>query len=485
MPSMFGMLRANLTCRQFLKHPLTWTICFVLLGVGVRSFHYLRNPSMWHDEAALVLNVLDKGFGSYFGPLHFAEAAPPLFLAAERATVLQFGDGTFSLRLIPFLASLGSIGLLVYVARRLLTPGAVPWAVLFFACSDSLLWHACEAKPYAVDAFLALSLAAILIACREWPIPRLCLLLSVLAPIVILVAFPGCFLYGGVLVALLPAVWSSRQIRSWFPYCLLAAVVFATFAFLYLGPIRAQRCGPMDECWVRSFAPWETPRRVPIWLIGSIGSLFNYCIGTAAQVLILPCVLGTICLRQRGEQRLLAYLLVPIGLALAASLVKAYPFGGSRVVVYAAPALCLLSAEGIITILAWSSRPVLNLGICLLLLIPTTAGLRTVVRPWKRANGAAASNYVLERRDQDEPVIGNHWEHIYYFRHLGSSHFHICGEQWPMPERLWIVTTAGTMEDRRGVVNAFFPPGIWQELDRKEFELCSVVKMGRVTESEP
>src|SRR5262249_6781698 len=57
-----------------------WTGCLVAVGLGLRLYHYLRDPSMWHDEAALVLNVLDKGFRSLWGPLFFAEAAPPLFL---------------------------------------------------------------------------------------------------------------------------------------------------------------------------------------------------------------------------------------------------------------------------------------------------------------------------------------------------------------------------------------------------------------------
>src|SRR6478609_6762568 len=74
-------------------------------GVGLRAFHFVRDPSMWHDEAALVLNVLQKRFGELLGPLRFAEAAPPLFLWIERAVSLSLGDTSLALRFVPFIAS--------------------------------------------------------------------------------------------------------------------------------------------------------------------------------------------------------------------------------------------------------------------------------------------------------------------------------------------------------------------------------------------
>src|SRR5262245_31673159 len=93
--------------------PAAWTLCFVLMGLGLRSVHYLREPSVWHDEAALILNVIGKSFGELLGPLFFAEAAPPLFLWVERAVCLVLGDGVGALRLLPFLASCAALVLLV------------------------------------------------------------------------------------------------------------------------------------------------------------------------------------------------------------------------------------------------------------------------------------------------------------------------------------------------------------------------------------
>lgn len=132
-----------------------WIRLFVVYGLGLRIFHYGRNPSMWHDEGALVMNALDKDYGALLGPLRFDEAAPPLFLWRERSIYLVLGDSTFALRLMPLLASCMTLLLLTWLSRRILYAEAVPYAVLLVACSDRLLWHTCEAKPYSLDVFVA------------------------------------------------------------------------------------------------------------------------------------------------------------------------------------------------------------------------------------------------------------------------------------------------------------------------------------------
>src|SRR5690349_563314 len=181
---------------------LPWTSSVVALGLGLRLYHFLRDPSVWHDEAALVLNVLDKGFLDLLGTLSFAEAAPPLFLWMEKAATLLLGDGPHALRLVPFLASCAALVLMVPVARRILRPSAVPAALLLLACSDHLLWHSCEAKPYAVDVFAETILLAVFCWTGSWPLRARLLVFGLLGPVLIFLAYPGCFLCGGLLVAL-------------------------------------------------------------------------------------------------------------------------------------------------------------------------------------------------------------------------------------------------------------------------------------------
>src|SRR5262249_5218742 len=159
-------------------------------------------------------------------------AAPPLFLWAERAVTLSLGDGTYALRLVPFLASCAALLLLAPLARRVLLPAAAPWAVLLFACSNHLLWHAGEAKPYSTDVLPAVVLPALFCLTDSWPLVWRLLAFTALAPLVVFLAYPGCFLLGGLLVALLTAAVRANRGRVWLAYAALALAVLASFTLL-------------------------------------------------------------------------------------------------------------------------------------------------------------------------------------------------------------------------------------------------------------
>jgi hypothetical protein len=461
-----------------------WTALAVALGLALRSYHYLRDPSMWHDEAALALNVIHKGFTGLLGPLVFAEAAPPLFLWVEKAVTLILGDGTFALRLVPYLASSAGLLLFVPVARRWLRPAAVPWAVLLFACSDNLLWHACEAKPYAVEVGCAVGLLTIYGRTRAWPLARQLGLYTLLAPLLIFLAYPGCFLCGGLLVALLPAVWRARSARAWLAYGLLALTVAVAFAGLVLGPVRAQRCPAMTSCWEDHFPPWDKPWKVPVWAAASTFEIARYCCRPTGQVLLFVAAIGAVLLWRGGRRGVVALTAVPVGLALAAACLRAYPYGGTRVLVYAAPALILWTAEGVPFLF---DRLLSSLGgraaaaaLAVALSVPTVLSLYRVAVPWERADCAGASAYVLAHRLPADAVAGNHWEYLYYFRGLGPAFRPYPDVPQEAGTRLWLVTSGALPEDRRRLAE-FLPPGDWLRLEQREFVRTTVFLLQRPT----
>ena len=365
--------------------------------VGARAFGYLRNPSLWHDEAALVLNVIGKGFAELLGPLFYSEAAPPLFLWAERAAVLLLGDSTYALRLLPFLAGCLSLLLFVPLARGLLRPEAVPWAVLLFAFNDHLLWHASEAKPYSIDVLAATALAALWWRTRGWPLGRQALLYAALAPLVIFLVYPGCFLLGGLMLALLPVLWRERRSpAAWLAYAVLALSVGAAFLLLYVGPAAAQRNGDIDSCWVVGFPPWGRGWwAVPVWVVKSSLDMLCYCCAPAGNALVVLLIVGAVGLWRRGERAALLLLLAPAGLALAASFLGGYPYTGTRILVYLTPAVVLLIAAGVPPALDWL-RARTRLGTAALVIV-LLAAVGTVAHntavPYGRPDLAGASRW--------------------------------------------------------------------------------------------
>ncbi|HEX5272530.1 MAG TPA: hypothetical protein VFW33_18660, partial [Gemmataceae bacterium] len=202
-----------------------WLLAAVLVGLALQTYHYLRRPVMWHDEAAITFNILSKSAVELLGPLRYAQAAPPLFLWAERAVCLVLGDDVYALRLVPFVASCLALLVFAAVARHWLPGHAAAWVVLLFGTSDRFLRHGCEVKPYAVDLLVSTAVLAAYTFTRAWPLRHRMALFTLAAPPLLWLSYPACFLCAGLLAAVLPEVWRDRSPRTGLLYAVWAGVV--------------------------------------------------------------------------------------------------------------------------------------------------------------------------------------------------------------------------------------------------------------------
>lgn len=461
------------------KKPEVWTISFVVLGLALRLGHYLRNPSVWHDEAALILNVIGKSFPELLGPLFFSEAAPPLFLWLEKAAACLLGDSTFALRLLPFLASCVTLLGMVWIARRLVQPWAVVWVALFIACSDRLLWHSCEAKPYAIDALAATALLAGFTWARNWPLNRQLLACALAAPVVVFLTYPGCFLLGGLALSLLPAVLRQRWRSSWVLYGLFGVALCGSFLLMLLGPVHAQRDDRLLDCWRNVFPNWEQPWTVPGWLVQRLTEVLRYAYEPVGNALCVIAVIGGVSLWRGGQRRLVAFAVLPVALAGLAACARQYPLGAFRVMVFAAPGLLLLTAAGMPPALAWLRRfgwygPAALTGFVLFPMF--VEGYRVCV-PWERSDAASAAAYVRQHLQPQDLVAGNAWEHDYYFRDLAQGYQPLLAVQAPPTGRLWLLAADGSVEVREQVLHSVDLLGPWRLIDHADFSRLTVYQL--------
>src|SRR6476646_10820421 len=91
-PAEGGALRT----RNVRRHGLLVLAIVVAAGAVCRVAQYGADRSFWVDEAALLLNVRSHTFGQLFGALDYEQAAPPLFMAAERGLLRTFGPSEYS-----------------------------------------------------------------------------------------------------------------------------------------------------------------------------------------------------------------------------------------------------------------------------------------------------------------------------------------------------------------------------------------------------
>jgi hypothetical protein len=453
-----------------------WRCAFVAAGVLVRLVHVLRDPPLWHDEAALVLNAVYLDVSECFGKLLHHEAAPPLFLVLERLTLQTVGDSGLALRL-PVLV-IGCLSLVIFaaLARRVVPPWPAALGTALFAGSDRLVWHATEAKPYAVDVFVAVLVAWGYVRTRDLPLRVQCAMWLAILPAAQWLTFPGCFVAGGLLLALLPAArragWADRV-----GYGVLGLAVVGSFVALAVGPAKAQQDGAMAGCWVNHFADWSRPAGVPVWAVASTLEVLRYALVPFGQVLAPVAVVGAVRLG-RLDPTLLTALLAPLGLAFVAALLGRYPYGGARVCVFAAPALILLVAEGVPVCGDWLCRrswlgPAV---LFIVLVLPIAQTAYRIAVPWPRADFRAAVDYVNSQFREGDLVASDHWEVLYYTR---GREERVCEPREiadRRPTRVWVLTGTdpGVGERRLRQV----PPD-WQRVDARTFRGTVAVRFER------
>lgn len=340
----------------------------VWIGTGVlfagflwRLARYFLNLPIWGDEAMLAISLLTRDFSGMVHPLEYGQIAPVGFMWAELAVVRLLGISEWSLRMMPFAASLLSLLIFWRFAFEILDRRSALLATAIFASAYYVVRHGAEIKPYSTDLFVALVLTYLGWRLFRRPDSTIRWAALILAGTVsVWVSYPAAFVAGGVGLLLTYLVYHNRSRKAAAWWVLYGVCVAASFAgmLLLVGQAQAQASSWLVDhpAWRGAFAPLHEPWRIPLWLLDMhTGNMMAYPIGGkrgGSAVTLLLVLAGSIVLWRR-RRPLLLLLLSPLILALAASVLKRYPYGGSaRIALYMAPAFCLLAGVG----LAWLLR---------------------------------------------------------------------------------------------------------------------------------
>ena len=131
-------------------------IGLLLLGIGLRTWVYLANRSLFLDEANLARALIEGGSADFFAPLPYEQFAPPLFLVGTKMLTHFWDTSEPVLRGLPFLFGVFSVGLFWRIAVRWLPPAVATVALLVFALHPALIRYATEFKQYGVDVAVGL-----------------------------------------------------------------------------------------------------------------------------------------------------------------------------------------------------------------------------------------------------------------------------------------------------------------------------------------
>jgi hypothetical protein len=361
---------------------MPWAI--IAVGWALRLRLYFAARSMRHDEASLVLNIIGRSYSGLLGPLDREQGAPLGFLWLEKLVIAWLGDGELALRLVPLLAGLIALPLLYGVAKRMLRPTAICFALAIMAVGEPLIQYCAEVKQYSLDVACTLALAAIALRVRVGS--RVWLwLLGIAGCLAIWFSHPAVFVLGGIGATFF--VFDMRE-RRWARVAvdlLLGAIWGLSFYAndrLFLRYLRAN--GQLLNFWSGAFAPF--PPRGPAdlrWYLETIFNIFKDPSGLPATGLaLLAGIVGAYELGRRNAKGL-GMLIAPVLLTLVASALGKYPFAG-RLILFIVPVFCLLIGEGLAVVASFADRRANWLAIAWVALLLATPGfnaLRTLLRP--------------------------------------------------------------------------------------------------------
>jgi 4-amino-4-deoxy-L-arabinose transferase-like glycosyltransferase len=338
----------------------TWA--FVWLGVLLRVVTFALNFPLWGDEAFVAANLITRGYRDLLRPLDYFQICPLLFLWLELTAVKVFGFSEWSLRLIPSLCSVASVFLFAHVAGRATRGPARLLAVAIFSVAYYPIRHGAEVKPYSTDLLAALSLLALAIEWLKSPgTNRWLWALAATVPLALGLSHPAVFMAGGISLGLAANIWNARRNGALLPFAVYNLAMVASFVALFAVFTGEQERLFLSKLrsnyWIDAFPPLGEPVKLFYWLAEAhTGRMFAYPFGEArgGSSFTTLCFLAALfVLWRRGEKALILLALGPFGLALVASAMGRYPYGGSaRTMIFAAPTICLYAGLGLAAMIA-------------------------------------------------------------------------------------------------------------------------------------
>jgi uncharacterized membrane protein len=310
------------------------------------------------DEGSLLANLKGIGILEFSRPFGNDQLAPFGFIIIERVVVHLLGDSVYSTRLLPLICGIAALFLLSSLSKRILPPRPALIAFALFALSDDLIYYSSELKPYSLDLLAGVAIILVTTNCLLEPTRRSNLIpLTALAIAVPWFSFPSAFMVAGCGITLLIAKSFTRPIREVIPVALIAALWAASFGLSYVASHRMLGQGTtMYVFWNFAFVPLvSAPLDLATWnhsagiiletLVNPLNLILPLAAQPAAILAVLLLMLGNVAMFQRSRT-IWSVLVLPILLAIIASVLRRYPFHG-RLILELVPTCFVLIAAAL------------------------------------------------------------------------------------------------------------------------------------------
>jgi hypothetical protein len=336
-----------------------WLIWLTVVGVALRVWQYVGNPSLWMDELLLTRNILDRSSWALMaGPLADYQVAPRGFLLTEKVVLAALGPSEYGLRLFPFLCSV--VGLIAFwrVARRVLDGFAPAIALALFATAAPLIAYTSQVKQYSTDVAVAVLLLWLALGLEGSAVStRRALWSGFAGMIAVWFSQPAVFVLAGLGASLALRAWPHRSSADGRRLAALGPTL-ALWSASALASILAGLAGTgpatrdaLRQYWAAGFPPappgLALEMRWPFHQVKDLlGSGWASSLGYLYPGIFVAFILVGYLVLWRRRPGATMLIVAPVGVALAAAAANQYPFS-DRLILFLVPGFLLAIAAGI------------------------------------------------------------------------------------------------------------------------------------------
>jgi uncharacterized membrane protein len=355
------------------------TITTISAGVLLRFLGYFRNRSLWFDEAALATNIVERPLSGLFRPLEFHQGAPVGFLVAEKLLTSLLGPSEFALRLLPLFCGLLTVLVAARIAELYVSRSTVPLAVALVALNPSLIYYSSEVKQYASDALAALLLLWMFVRLAQSDLSaRKIFAFGFMGAAAVWFSHPAAFSLASAAIVFLVSTRTEK--RRIIRLAFVLAMWAASFLLSYFVSLRhLANDSALLDFWGQYFPPHGFTHTVG-WLFDVFAASVREPAGLAVFPGMAFFVVGVGALFRTNRE--LGWIVCGTCIAtLLATFAHRYPLGG-RLLLFAAPIILLVVAEGVAEVCSRcpQGKLVLVVVACLVLFLPLLNAIRGGIR---------------------------------------------------------------------------------------------------------
>lgn len=312
----------------------------LLIGILLRAKAYFTGYTLWLDECSLSLSIIHRSITGFFTPLEHTQSAPALFMILTKLITNIFGINEFSLRFIPFTASVIALPVFyIFSGKFLNKKHSIIIAFLLFCINYHLIYYCSEFKQYSSDVLICMSAFLFfstfnLLECGY----KKTFLCGLGIFIAFLFSLPVIFITGGFI--LYGLINTKKNIKKAIVF-LMPTLIFMPIYYLYvLYPSKLEMMETYKNLWQSGFITLN-PLSIIVILRENISYFFSQSRYALFGAILL--IMGFICIIKNIKQNNRTYLifLFTFVCIITASFLEIYPIK-ERVALYLLPFFLVL-----------------------------------------------------------------------------------------------------------------------------------------------